>query len=163
MPRFPMHRLTTALLALALAGCDEDSTTGVPRGLVACPTTAAQHASATVPLTGGTVAVAGTSVSIPGGALLAPALIAVDLPVSAYDEVRLTANALDAFTFESAVTVTLDYSRCTAADLDRQPLTVWRIDPSTKAFLEDMQGADDKGQRKVTFQTGHFSSYALAY
>ena len=164
-PRFPMHAGRGALLALLLAvgACDGDSPTGQLRGLVPCPGTTAQLQAATIPITGGSVSVGGTSVVVPSGALSVAALIGVELPVSQYDEVRLTANGLDAFTFASPVTVVLDYSRCGGADLGIQPLTVWRIDPSTKAFIEDMNGTDAKAQHTVTFQTGHFSSYALAY
>ena len=159
--RFPVGALL--LLAFALSGCGDDDPTGSLRGLVPCPATVSQAQAATIPITGGTVTVGGTSVTIPAGALTLPALIAVELPASQFDEVHLTANGLETFIFATPVTVALDYSRCEGDDLDRQPLTVWRIDPATKAFLEDMQGVDAKDQRKVTFQTGRFSSYALAY
>jgi hypothetical protein len=122
-----------------------------------------QGQAVTIPITGGVVASGGSSVTIPAGALAAAALIALDLPPSPYDELRLRANGLETFAFAAPVTVVLDYSRCDRADLDEQALTVWRIDAGTKAFLEDMQGVDAKDQRTVTFQTDHFSSYALAY
>ena len=161
--------LRTASLAwlIALAGCLGDGTTTTstePTGLVPCPTATAQAASATIePATGGAVVIGATNVQLPAGAVTAPTLISLELPASSYDEIRLTANGLSTFVLALPATVTLDYAHCTTPGLDQRSLTVWRIDPQTKARLEDMHGADQKSRRVVTFETTHFSSYALAY
>jgi hypothetical protein len=88
--------------------------------------------------------------------------VTLTVPPSKYVEIEVRVNGLPHFQFAQPVTVVLDYSRCTRSDIDRAPLSVWNIDPLTKALLEDMGGVDDKSARTVTFTTDHFSGYAIA-
>lgn len=132
-------------------------------GLVECPTNVTRSASAIVSPLGGQVAIDGTSISIPAGAVLSPTPITVTLPASKYMEVEITAGESEHFLFLVPATVTIDYSRCTRSDIDKQPLSVWYIDRLTKGLLEVLGGTDDKAARTVTFGTGHLSSYAIAY
>ena len=42
-------------------------------------------------------------------------------------------------------------------------LSVWHIDVTTKALLENMGGVNDTVARKITFSTPHLSGYAVAF
>jgi hypothetical protein len=131
--------------------------------LVACPSNQTLRSSALVGILGGTVSVAGTSVSIPAGALSLPTLITVTIPASQYMEIDVRANDLVSFVFNQPVSVTIDYSRCNRSDIDASPLAVWHIDPITHDLLERMGGVNDKARHSITFTTGHFSGYAVAF
>jgi hypothetical protein len=77
-------------------------------------------------------------------------------------EVDITANDLASFLFQSAVTVTIDYSRCPTSVTAGKTLTVWHINPQTKQLLTNMGGVNDAGLRRITFTTDHLSGYAIA-
>ena len=136
-------------------------------GLVECPTDEFLTASAyldPLALVDQVVSVGAHSVSVPPGALPlgVPPLLTLTVPPSKYVEIVVTVNGLPHFQFAEPVTVTIDYSRCNRSDIDRDPLRVWNIDPLFKTFIADMGGDDDKVARTVTFQTDHFSGYAIA-
>ena len=153
--------------AVALASCSEPtepsgepSLIGPSSLLLQCPTaTSKSTTKLVVPILGGLVSLDGTSIRLLSGALSAPTFITVALPASQYMETEITANNLLHIVFNRPATVTIDYSRCGDVQGD---ITVWHIDPVTKVFLEDMGGTDDRAARKITFTTGHLSSYAIA-
>ena len=175
-----------AALALALVGCsdavtrpesgrvDSDTTqtpgttpppdtTGITqRRLIECPTTQTASNSSLITILGGTVAAAGTSISLPAGSLLASTLISVTVPASTYMEVDITAAGLPVFLFLKTVTVTLDYSRCPTSVTAGKVLSVWHINTQTKALIANMGGVNDPVQRRMTFTTDHLSGYAIA-
>lgn len=179
-------RLALAVSALALLGCSDVSTrpevgvvrpdttqrtdstalpdtTGIAqRRLIECPTTQPATASAFIGVLGGTVAAAGTSISIQAGSLLTSTLLRVTVPVSTYMEVDVTANDLASFLFVKPVTITIDYSRCLPSVTQGKTLTVWHINTQTKLLIENMNGVNDPVQRKITFSTTHLSGYAIA-
>ena len=178
--------ISLAALALAITGCSDGATrpdagridtdttqapgpppppdtTGITqRRLIECPTTQPVTSSSLITILGGTVAAAGTSISLPAGALLASTLINVTVPASTYMEVDITANSLPVFAFLKTVTVTIDYSRCLPSVTAGKTLTVWQINPQTKALITNMGGVNDPVQRRMTFTTGHLSGYAIA-
>lgn len=130
--------------------------------LVECPSTVTRSTSRTVGLFGGSLELDGTRVTIPFGAVLLPTTITLTLPASEYMEVDLTANALDHIRFPVAVTVTIDYSRCSPEATDDAPLSVWYIHDLTNRLLENLGGSDDKANRRITFTTIHFSGFSIA-
>lgn len=165
--------LLAAALAATFAACSADitgntlstsetSATVQLANLVECPTTETATASGLVTPLGGTVSVGGTSILIPAGALLSDAVVTVTVPASRYLEVDISVQSSEHFVFESPVTVTMSYARCTRANLALEPLSAWYIDSDTKAPLEKMPSVDDKLSRTVTFTTGHLSGYAIA-
>lgn len=133
------------------------------QGLVACPSVTSTSASAIVTILGGSVLLGQTGITLPAGAVTLPTLLSVTLPVSSYAEVDIKANDLESFLFQRTVTVSIDYSRCPAANVDDERLMVWYIDPATKRFLENMGGTDNKAAKRITFTTDHLSSYAIAH
>ena len=173
-------RLTLALgVALALAGaasCTADrAASPLPAerssllglgsdspSLITCPAGAAQSVTSTIGPLGGLLAVGNTRVLIPANAVLAPTSFTLTVPSSKYVEIEVTAAGTEHFVFELPVTATIDYSRCSRSNLQRGLLSVWNIDPATKALLEPMPSVDDKLTRTVTFTTLHFSGYAVA-
>jgi len=172
------HRIVLGLVALALLGCsdvtqplpgrlDPDTTqpdtTGIQqRRLIECPANQASASSVFIGVLGGSVAVAGTSISLPPGSLLASTLINLTVPASTYMEVDITANNLATFLFLKSVTVTIDYSRCPTSVTQGKTLTVWHINTQTKALIANMNGVNDPVQRRMTFTTDHLSGYAIA-
>ncbi len=176
-----LRRTGTSLLlsiAFAVAGlaCTADPTTAVRRAslaplrdvsanghsLIVCSVARPQRVSAEIGPLGGLLSAGRTHVVIPPGAVAAATTFTLTVPATRFVEIEVTAGGAQHYVFDSPVTVSLDYSRCTRPDLARTPLTAWSIDPVTKALLEGMGGADDKNDRVVTFSTLHFSGYAVA-
>jgi hypothetical protein len=162
-------RPLACVLAAAVVACDEPTgeaagrKTAADAKLVACPASEPVTATATItPLLGGTVSAAGSSITLPVGAVALPTVIALTVPASPYMEIDVRAGGLEHLVFQLPVQIVIDYSRCARVDIDRAPLSAWHIDSQTKALLEDMNGTDDKVARKITFTTGHLSSYAIA-
>ena len=161
------------LFLLAIASCGEERATGPEAaatvlglgatGLVQCPTDLSFSALDLVTPLGGIVSAAGSSISLPAGAVALPTLITVTVPASKYVEIDVTANNLASFLFDQPVSITIDYSRCSRTDIDREPLEVWHIDPLTKLRIETMESVDNKENRTITFTTGHLSAYAIAF
>ena len=138
-------------------------TTGVSqRRLIECPTAQESTRSGLIGILGGTVAAAGTSISLPAGAVLTGTLIRVTVPASTYMEVDVTAGGLLSFLFQKPVTITIDYSRCPTSVTAGKTLTVWHINTQTKVLIENMHGVNDPVQRKISFTTDHLSGYAIA-
>lgn len=173
------YRLALALASLALVGCsdatrpesgrlDPDTTqtpdtTGIAqRRLIECPTNQTAASSGLIGVLGGIVTAAGTSISLPAEAVLTATLINVTVPASTYMEVDITASDPLGFLFRKSVTITIDYSRCPTSVTQGKTLTVWHINTQTKALIENMNGVNDAGQRRMTFTTNHLSGYAIA-
>jgi hypothetical protein len=157
--------LAAALLLVAgsCKGWQPPPTEPPPSGvtLAVCPTDQAQSASGNIGLLGGTVSLGGTSVLLPLGALLSPTSIELTIPASQYMEIEVTANG-GSLRFLRPITVTIDYSRC-SADVQQKQLSVWNIDPDSKEVLENMGGIDNKLTHSITFTTIHLSGYARAF
>jgi hypothetical protein len=131
--------------------------------LLYCPSNETESTSAIIGSLGGTLSLLGTSVSIPGGALLGDTEVDLTIPAGQYMEVDLSVNNGQHITFLQPVVVTIDYSRCNRWDTLFKLLSVWNIDQDTKALLENMGGVDNKLTQQITFVTPHFSGFAIAY
>jgi hypothetical protein len=130
--------------------------------LIECPTPTARSISATVDESGGTLSVRGGKMVLPAGAVREPTLFTLTVPASLYAEISVTANGGEHFQFEKPVSLTISYSQCSRAKLEKGALSAWYVAPETKALLEYMGGEDDKVSRTVTFRTDHLSEYAIA-
>jgi hypothetical protein len=149
----PLPAERSSLLGLA---------SGTSSALITCPAGVAQRATSTVGPLGGLLAAGNTQIVIPANAVLAPTTFTLTVPSSRYVEFEVTAAGSEHFVFELPVTVSIDYSRCSRSNIDLRPLTVWNIDPDTKALLEPMPSVDNKLTKSVLFTTLHFSGYAVA-
>lgn len=164
-----------AAAALGLAACSDSGAPTAPSGsskflglggspsssLIECSSSETQSATSVIGLLGGTISVGGTSVVFPEG-VLDNSTVELTVPASKYVEINVTVDGQPHFLFSAPVVVTIDYSRCTRNDLFSKTLSVWNIDPDSKALLEDMGGLDDKLTQTITFTTDHFSGYAIA-
>lgn len=130
--------------------------------LVVCPTDRTDSAEGVIGALGGALTAGGTTLNIPAGAVLSATTFKLVVPASKYMEVSIHGGLLSHFDFEQPVSVTIDYSRCPDAALGADPVTVFYVDDSTKAFLQHMGGTDDRVARKITFVTDHLSGYAIA-
>lgn len=112
---------------------------------------------------GGSLAVGREQLRVPSGAVHGPVRLSMVTPVSANVELELHAVGFSSYTFKKPVTVRIDYSRCDASAIASEAsLRVVHIDPVTRAVLQDMGGTVDPVARTITFETDHFSSYAVA-
>jgi hypothetical protein len=130
--------------------------------LIECPVNEDAYATATLGARGGSLRLEGHELSLPLGAVLAPTKFELRAPASNYMEIRIRANDAAGYAFRTPATITIDYSRCTRSNIDKNPLTVWKIDPVTKELLRNMGGVDDKAARTVTFQTDGLSTFSIA-
>ena len=172
MHSLSLRRLLSIALFAVAAGCGDSSAptepasnllTGSGTRLIACPNEVEQTTTLLAdPLLGGAVSLPGVSLEIPPGAVAVPTLLFVTVPATRFAEVQITALGVEHLLFDRDVTVTIDYSRCARSSLERAPLVAWYVDTRTKLLLERMGGTDDKVNHRVTFTTGHLSSYALA-
>lgn len=131
--------------------------------LLYCPSSETQQTTGLIGSLGGTLSVLGTSVTIPGGALLGDTQVELTIPAGQYMEVDLTVNNGQHINFLQPVVVTIDYSRCNRWSTLFKLLSVWNIDQDTKALLDNMGGIDNKLTQSITFVTPHFSGFAIAY
>lgn len=175
-----MIRVTDFRLALALlavAGCSADVTSpsrpatphpdllglsGGGAALIDCPGSTTQSTSSRIGIGGGVLAVGGTTVVIPLGAVIFPEDFTLTVPASPYAEIRVRTGSAEHYVFQSPVTMSIDYSRCASPALDGRALSVWNIDPDTKALLAPMTSVDEKLTHTVVFTTIHLSGYAVA-
>jgi hypothetical protein len=130
--------------------------------LIECPVNEDAYAAATLGARGGSLRLDRHELNLPRGAVQAPTKFELRAPVSNYMEIRIRANDQAGFNFRAPATVTIDYSRCTRSNIDKDPLTVYKIDPETKALLRNMGGVDDKAARTVTFHTDDLSTFSIA-
>jgi len=131
--------------------------------LLYCPTSETTTASGLIGSLGGTLSLLGTSVTIPGGALLDDTTVELTIPAGQYMEVDLSVNNGQHINFLQPVVVTINYSRCNRFSTLFRLLSVWNIDQDTKALLQNMGGVDNKLTQSITFVTPHFSGFAIAY
>lgn len=158
--------------AIGLGACSEEEATRASfepalaqsnnPELVECPSDVTYSTSGSVLATGGAVSLRGHRVSVPTGAVLTPTEIGLSEPASKFIQIGLSANGQEHFQFGAPLTITISYARCSRANIDKGPLSVWLIDETTGALLQNMGGVDDKVNRSITFQTDHFSGYAIA-
>ena len=166
--RFSSFRSTSAVLiaVLAAGACTDSSPTmsslTAGRMLVECPVSEARSVSGTLGILGGNLELDGHVLALPLGAVLVPTDFTMTVPASRFVEVHVTANGAHGFQFLETAVFTISYQRCTRNDLARADLTVYKIDPETKALLKDMGGSKNALLRTVTFSTDSLSAYSIA-
>lgn len=151
---------TTPLLPAVVPDLLPVDTTGTV--LIQCPTEVTQTVTSRIGPAGGVLAIGNTTVVIPLGAVLFPEDFTLTVPASRYAEIRVRTGTAEHYVFQTPVSMTIDYSRCASPALDREALSVWNIDPDTKALLAPMVSVDEKLTHTVTFTTIHLSGYAVA-
>lgn len=149
----------------ALPACDRNPTDDAESAEVgshslvsSCTPAPPVTTTASIGVAGGSVTAGGVIFTVPAGAVAGPTEFRVHVPSSPYAEVDIQANGQDRFQFLEAVVVSMDYSRCNATGT----LSVWQIDPDTKALLQNMGGVNDVLNRRMIFSTLHLSGYAIA-
>lgn len=147
-------------------GLRRETALGSASTLLVCPNeVASTTGQGLVDVVGGAVnGSRGSSMRAPAGAVAALQEFEIVTPASQYMEIQFNAVGVGHYTFAAPVTVTINYSRCPDSAIPAgATLHAVYIDPDTKQILEDMGGTVDPVARTVTFTTGHFSSYAVAY
>jgi hypothetical protein len=132
--------------------------------LLECAPSTASSASKLITPAGGMIASGGHAIAIPPRAVSRPTRITMTVPASRFVEVDISAEGRAHYQFARPVVITLDYSRCGAsADAIASSFTAWYVDASTRTFMADMGGVDDRLFRRIFFTTDHLSGYAVAY
>jgi hypothetical protein len=173
--RFARVAGASVMVLLGLAACEQQSSpvaalseTGPSLAsssgavLVECPSNVTTSAEGTIGSLGGSVELANHRLALPALAVLEPTVFTLTDPAGKYMLLDLKGNGQESFGFEKPATVTIDYSRCTRSNIDQAELSVWKVDPETKALLKNMGGIDDKAARTITFTTDSLSMYSLA-
>jgi hypothetical protein len=130
--------------------------------LIECPTNETQSVTARIGPLGGVLALGNTRVVIPLSAVLFPTDFTLTVPASRFVEIEVRAAGTEHYLFQTPIAMTIDYSRCNSPELSQETLSVWNIDPESKALLERMTGVDDKLTHTIVFTTIHLSGYAVA-
>lgn len=170
-----VRRFAAVAVAAALTACSEPATaptldepaptlmgTETSPGLLECRRTFFDITWGIIGPLGGLLSLDGHSITFPELAVDRLVLVTLRTPSTRFVEVEARVNGRDHFQFAQPVTVVLDYSRCEPWEIGPEPLTVWQIDPDTKAFIRDMGGIDDRANKRISFTTDHFSGYAVA-
>lgn len=129
---------------------------------LSCPSTQSFSASKVIGPRGGIVAVDGSALAIPPGAVPTPTRFTLTVPASDIMEIDAHADGVDHYVFQRPVIITIDYSRC-ARTVDQLPsFSAWYFDPTTRSPLSWMGGVDDRLSHRLFFATGHLSGYAVS-
>lgn len=165
----------SVMVLLGLAACDKPSSpvaalsdTGPSLAsssgavLVECPSDVTTSAEGTIGSLGGSVQLANHRLSLPPLAVTGSQVFTLTDPAGKYMLLDLKGNGQESFGFDEPATITIDYSRCSRSNIDKSELSVWKVDPETKALLRHMGGVDDKAARTITFTTDSLSVYSLA-
>jgi hypothetical protein len=180
-------RAVLALAALVLAACSDASTSpdaAAPRasqpqanaalasfsastnsGLspyLVCPSTQTVSASKVIGPRGGILAVNGSAIAIPPGAVPHPTRFTFTIPASDIMQIEVHADGVEHYFFNRRVVITIDYSRCASAVDQRGSLSAWYIDTPTQSPLSWMGGVDDRLGYRLFFSTDHLSGYAVS-
>lgn len=181
MTKYPNAVASSALLLATglAAACGEQATTEIATPTAApsvaarfssstglnvleCPSAQSSSSSELVGLLGGLLSVDGTGIEVSLGAVLEPTLLIVNVPISDFMEIDVTADGFEHFDFNRPVSISIDYSRCPSEEIRRGPLSVWYWDAETGAPLERMPSDDDPASKTITFTTDHLSGYVVA-
>lgn len=154
-PEAPLH---PAAVTRAQAASAPAST------LLECAPATASTASKRITPAGGMIETGGHAIAIPPRAVPRPTRITMTVPASRFVEVDIVAEGHAHYQFARPVVVTLDYSRCGAsADAIASSFSAWYVDATTRSFMANMGGVDDRLFRRILFSTDHLSGYAVAY
>lgn len=165
-----LRRICVLAAAVVLVGgCEDSGLTEVDEQalrvspwLVECPSSVTRSVTRTLGILGGTIELDGHRLQLLPGAVLLPTEFTMTAPASRYVEVHVTANGAHGFAFLLPARFTISYDRCTRSDIDPARLTVYKIDPSTKALLKNMDTSLNLLQRLLAFPTDSLSAYSIA-
>lgn len=146
---------TSALASVSLAGSSSSQ-------YLACPSTHTFSASKVIGPRGGIVAVSGSALAIPPGAVPVPTRFTFVVPASDIMQVEAHAEGVEHYIFNRPVLITIDYSRCAQSAEAMPSLSAWYIDTGTRSPLSWMGGIDDRRSHRLFFSTEHLSGYAVS-
>ena len=129
---------------------------------LACPSKQTFSVSKVIGPRGGILAVNGSALVIPPGAVPAPTRFSLIVPASDIMQIEAHADGVDHYVFQRPVMITIDYSRCAPAVDQLGSFSAWYIDTSTRSALSWMGGVDDRLSHRLFFATGHLSGYAVS-
>lgn len=153
----PSQRQTSAALTSVVAPSSTSS------DYLACPSTHTYSASKVIGPRGGIVAVDGSALAIPPGAVPVPTRFTLTVPASDIMQIEAHAEGVEHYFFQRPVLMTIDYSRCAESVEQLPSFSAWYIDTATRSPLSWMGGVDDRLSHRLFFATDHLSGYAVAF
>jgi hypothetical protein len=129
---------------------------------LACPSTHTYSASKVIGPRGGIVAVDGSALAIPPGAVPVPTRFTLTVPASDIMQIEAHADGVEHYFFQRPVLMTIDYSRCAQSVEQLPSFSAWYIDSATRSPLSWMGGVDDRLSHRLFFATDHLSGYAVS-
>jgi len=143
---------------------DPSATTASPAAtLFACESSRSRSASAVIGPRGGMVALSGSALVVPPGAVGKPTTFTFTIPASPYLTVDVSAQGVEHYSFARPVLISISYAHCSGQGLPDAPLGAWWVNAETLEQLGVMAGVDDRQHRRLTFVTDHLSGYAVVY
>lgn len=176
-------RAVLAIAGLALAACSDASTgpatspaaqaqanvamarvstSSSSSSYLSCPSKQTFSGSKVIGPRGGILAVNGSAVVIPPGAVPTPTQFTLVVPASDIMQIDAHADGVEHYVFQRPVMITIDYSRCASAVRQLGTFSAWYIDSSTRNALSWMGGVDDRLSHRLFFATDHLSGYAVS-
>ena len=131
--------------------------------LATCPRNLTTSAEATIGPDGGVLALEGSRILIPAGAVREPTRFNLTIPSGRHMRVDITARGSDHFVFARPVALTISYARCRRPPGMGRSARVWYIHGTSHELLADLGGRDDPLASTVEITIGHLSTYAVAY
>ena len=138
------------------------STTSSASSYLSCPSKQTFTASKVIGPRGGIVAVNGSALAIPPGAVPTPTRFTFTVPASDIMQIEAHAEGVEHYIFQRPVIITIDYSRCASSVDQLGSFSAWYIDTPTRNALSWMGGVDDRLSHRLFFATGHLSGYAVS-
>ena len=124
---------------------------------LACPSSHTLSTSKVIGPRGGILAVGGSALAIPPGAVPVPTRFTFIIPASDIMQIEAHADGVDHYVFQRPVIITIDYSRCAQSVESLPAFSAWYIDTSTRNPLSWMGGVDDRRSHRLFFSTEHLS------
>jgi hypothetical protein len=129
---------------------------------LACPSSHTLSASKVIGPRGGILAVDGSALAIPPGAVPVPTRFTFIVPESDIMQIEAHADGVEHYVFQRPVLITIDYSRCAQSVESLPSFSAWYIDTGTRNPLSWMGGVDDRRSHRLFFSTEHLSGYAVS-
>ena len=126
--------------------------------LLTCSPLAHDSTSQVIGPDGGTIAVGPHTLTVPGGALIAPTLITAVVNSTSVNAIQFSPPGL---TFRRPAQLVMSYANCELLELLVPKRIVYTTD--SLQILEIIPSLDDILNRTVTGPVSHFSQYAIAW
>ena len=118
--------------------------------LAVCPTNSTETVSGEIGAAGGSLELAGHRLTIPNGALTAPARFTLQAPAGRVLLVTVSAQGNEPIRFSAPAAVTISYERCKRQNLTSGSTAVWSIEAQSDGGVTSLDGESDPVHETIT-------------